>query len=164
MKPNNSISLMELARTASIGPIQIGKKLSEFALEVGPPSRWGDFSDSRRLACIMVFGDVEVGLEGRKNDAIVVWAKFWLHGFKRRHLAFASNALGNKKTIYNPFDSKFPTYAAVEKELRQKRIRFTKQFLEPVGSDTTAVMNFGEHLKFYFTEQQAPKLTVVSLS
>jgi hypothetical protein len=163
-KANKSISILDLARMESFGPIQIGKRLSEFALEVGPPVRWGDFSDPRRISCIMVFGDVEVGFVGRKNDAVVVWAKFWLHGFQRRYLDFASSNQGNKISIYNPFNSKFPTYLDVENELAKNQIKFKAGFTEPVGSDTTAAMNFGSHLKFYFTEQKNPKLTVIALS
>jgi hypothetical protein len=159
-----TIDLLELARSGSFGPIKMGARLSDFANQVGPPIRWGDFSDKKRLSCLMVFGDVEVGFEGRSNDAVVTWAKFWLHSFSNSKLKFARNEDGKEIRILNPFTEKFPTFQEVEKTLRNKSINYTTKFTEQVGDDTSGVMNFGPHLKYYFSDRNGSRLTVINLS
>jgi hypothetical protein len=160
----NTISLVDLARAGGIGPIKLGERLSNFANYVGPPIRWGDFADRQKLSCIMVFGDVEVGFEGRDGDAVVTWAKFWLHGFRRSVLKFARHEDGLETRIRNPFSERFPTYEEVSAKLERENIEFTQHFKEPVGDDTVAVMNFGDNLKFYFSLRDGARLTVVWLS
>lgn len=83
MKEIRTIDLVEIARLGKIGPITLGSRLSDFANEVGPPARWGDFSDKTRLSCLMVFGEVEVGFEAGEGDLLVTWAKINMSRFVR---------------------------------------------------------------------------------
>lgn len=154
-----SISLIDIARTGKFGPISLGGRLSDFANEIGPPARWGDFSDKKRLSCLMVFGQVEVGFIADQDDLIVTWAKITLARFTRSQMKFGRNRDGDELRILNPFARRYPQYDFVANEIRQAGLRYTTDYGEWRRHAPPLIMRFGL-VTFYFHDEERSLMSV----
>jgi hypothetical protein len=164
MSKIKTISLIDIARSGSFGPIVPQARLSTFAEEIGPPSRWGAFSGGRSLSCLMVFGEVEVGLVGGEGDLLVTWAKINLARFTRSYMKFGcspgSDFKGSELRIHNPFGRRYPHYDLVAKRMKEDGLKYSTDMDDSFFSDTTAVMRFGP-VTFCFTVRPGQPLEAV---
>jgi hypothetical protein len=160
-----TISLIDIARSESFGPITPDSRLSDFANEIGPPARWAGFEDERRLRCFMVFGEVEVGFIADEGDLLVTWAKISMAKFWRGYLKFGHNidrGVLKDLRIHNPFGATYPHYDLVAERMAQAGLKYATDINEPVAVDTSAVMRFGP-VKFYFSNRPGQPLEVINL-
>jgi hypothetical protein len=142
------IDLLTIAETGNLGPIEIGKSLEEIGNIFQPPDYW-QFGSGEFSWAYMGFGGVEVHFNTKDSRELCVnYAELPMANFGRSLAKFGTLKDGSNLLIKNDLGKKWLTF----------------DFLKDHFKETTAVMNFGSNLHFYFSNYQMPTLEIISLS
>ena len=162
MKPAY-INLFDLIESDAFGPVAIGKGLDEIGRILEPPDYWGFGTESFFSTCLG-FGAVEVHFQTQKNVPRVFYAELRMHNFFRGVAKFGRLHGGRDHRIKSNFAEKWLSYDFLAKEFSRRKIKFDSNYRETVSPDTSAVMNFGNNVKFYFADPKKPTLGLICLS
>ncbi len=157
-----TVSLLDIARTGTIGPFSIGAKLSVIGDLVGPPTYWGGFNTRGEFSFVSKFRNLEIGVKSAPNDLEVAWAEFWLDDFSKHEFRCTPNSKEMDLTVLNPFRAKRPMLGEVVTELNAQNLLF--KFGNRSEDDGDTVLVFGNGAVFYFEEPPLRRLVTVSLT
>ena len=77
MPLSKTLTLLDMARSGSIGPPKIGAKISEIGDAVGPPTSWGGFETYGGLSFVAYFGGVSAILRVEAGNLVISHASYW---------------------------------------------------------------------------------------
>jgi hypothetical protein len=158
------IDFATIAKTGNLGPIEIGKSLEEISNIFQPPDYW-QFGSGEFLWAYMGFGGVEVHFNTKDSRELCVnYAELPIANFGRSLAKFGTLKNGSNLLIKNDLGKKWLTFDFLKDYFKKNGISYTTDFTEVVSKETTAVMNFGSNLHFYFSNYRTPILEIISLS
>ena len=157
------IDLFDIIESDAFGPVAIGKGLDDIGRILAPPDYWG-FGSEKFFSTYLGFGSVEVHFQTQKNMPRVFYAELHMRNFFRGVAKFGRLQDGRDHRIKNNFAEKWLSYDFLAKEFSRRKIEFDSRYRETVSSDTSAVMNFGNNVKFYFADKKKPTLGLICLS
>ena len=141
------LDMYDIVKNASIGPFSVGRALSEIGNEIGVPDFWS-FSPGPQLDFYATYGPLEVYIKMKGNLAVINFLKLKAFKFKRKAIIFNNPYNGKKLEV--TISNSWRKYDIVRNKIHNLGINFSTEFQEEVKSDTSAVLNIGNSVKFYF--------------
>ncbi|MDQ0473264.1 hypothetical protein [Labrys wisconsinensis] len=163
MNKTSYISLIDIAKSGTFGPIALGQNISDIGFEIlGPPRYWG-FAQGPYFLSYMGFGDVEISFES-KNDAVVVrYAELRVRRVRGGIARFTRSSDGNKLQI-SGLSRREVTYESMKALMEQHSVNYSTIFDKKLTIDTSEVMDFQNGVQFYFGLGADKALELVAMS